>query len=98
MPALFHLAAAALIAGAHVDAPAPAQPSSADQSIAHHEICYMLATSAAIPLDLRDCLALVHSPDAAFKTQVCNFLKDTGQLIDFEFTSYGACLGQIGVR
>ncbi|MFL6720250.1 MAG: hypothetical protein ACJ8FT_00390 [Sphingomonas sp.] len=94
MPALIQLAAAALIAGQPFDAPAPTPQITADQAIARRDICYNLATAAAYPLDLRDCLAFAQSPDAAFKTEVCNFLKDTAQLIDFEFTSYAACLRQ----
>lgn len=92
MPALIQLAAAALIAGELFDAPAPTPQITADQAIARHEICYNLATAAAYPLDLRDCLAFAQSPDADFKTEVCNFLKDTAQLMDFEFTSYTACM------
>jgi hypothetical protein len=99
MPALIQLAAAALIAGQHFNAPAPARQGSAqDQAMARQEICYKLATGTAYPLDLRDCLEFAHSSDAAFKTQVCNFLKDTEQLVEFEFTSYAACLGQADVR
>jgi hypothetical protein len=98
MPALIQLAAAALIAGQHFDAPARVQQSSAEQAMARDEICYMLATGAAYPLKLRDCLMFARLPDPAFKTQVCNFLKQTEQLTDFEFTSYAACLGQVDVR
>jgi hypothetical protein len=93
MPALIHVAAAVLIAGGHFDAPAPAHQSGADRARARDEICYKLASAAAYPLDLRDCLGFARAPDAEFKTQVCNFLKDTDQLADFEFTSYAACLG-----
>ncbi|WP_156029992.1 hypothetical protein [Sphingomonas sp. URHD0057] len=99
MPALIQLAAAALTAGQHFNAPAPARQGRApDHAMARQEICYELATGTAYPLDLRDCLEFAHSPDAAFKTQVCNFLKDTGQLVDFEFTSYAACLGHVEIR
>jgi|1186.fasta_scaffold94219_3 hypothetical protein len=98
MPALIQLAAAALIAGQHFDAPAPVQQSSADQAMARHEICYMLATGVAYPLELRDCLTFAQSPDPGFKTQVCKFLKQTEQLADFEFPSYAACLGELDVR
>ncbi|MFL6776510.1 MAG: hypothetical protein ACJ8FN_08960 [Sphingomicrobium sp.] len=99
MSALNALAAAALIVGQHFDAPAPALQSSADQAMmARQEVCYVLATGAVYPLKLRDCLAFARAPDAEFKTQVCNFLKDTDQLVDFEFTSYAACLRNVDVR
>lgn len=92
MPALIQLAAAALLAAQQFDAPAPSPQITAEQTNARRDICYKLATAAAYPLDLRDCLAFAHSPDAAFKTEVCNFLKDSDQLADFEFTSHAACL------
>jgi hypothetical protein len=92
MPALIQLAAAALIAGQQFDASAPARQTSADQAITRDQICYRLATAETYPFDLRNCLAFAHSPNAAFKMQVCNFLKETDQLADFEFTSYAACM------
>jgi hypothetical protein len=98
MSALIHLAAAALIAGQHFDAPAPTHQNSADQAMARQEICYVLATGTVYPLKVRDCLAFARSPDAEFKTQVCKFLKDTEQLVDFEFASYAACLRNVDVR
>jgi hypothetical protein len=98
MSALIHFAAAALIAGQHSDPPAPNPQSSADQVMARQEICYVLATGTVYPLKLRDCLAFARSLDAEFKTQVCNFLKDTEQLVDFEFASYAACLRSVDVR
>jgi len=92
MPGLFELAALALVAGQQVVAPAPALDIGAAQQIAHRGICYRLATAQAYPLDLRDCLAFALSPDAAFKTEVCNFLRDTAQLADFDFSSFAECL------
>ena len=94
MPALIQLAAAALLAAQQFDAPAPSPQISAEQANARRDICYKLATAAAYPLDLRDCLAFAHGPDAAFETEVCNFLKDSDQLADFGFTSHAACLRQ----
>ena len=98
MPALIQLAAAALIAGQQFDASAAVPRTSAEQEIARREICYELATAAAYPLGFRDCLGFAHSPAAAFKTEICNFLKGTDQLVDFEFASYAACLRQIDIR
>jgi hypothetical protein len=58
---------------------------------ARHEVCFALATSSA-PLNLGDCLSFDNAPEPVFRTEVCNFLRETGQLRDFRFASHSECI------
>ncbi|MFL6729194.1 MAG: hypothetical protein ACJ8E3_04260 [Sphingomicrobium sp.] len=96
MPGFVVLAAAALAASAQ---PAAAAPTMAPQSASsaairlRHEVCYALATGSSYPtFDLAGCLSFDKAPEAAFRTQVCSFLRESEQLQDYRFASYGDCV------
>lgn len=86
-------AAALLAAGQPL---ATAQPVTEEQGSVtpkrlRHEICAVLSTGA-VYLNLADCLSLDNAPESEFRSQICNFLRGTGQLEDFEFASYADCI------
>lgn len=87
-------AAAALLVGGEPGAIAQAvteQQGRSKATRAQREVCYVLATGAA-DLDLADCLSFADAPEPLFRTEVCNFLRETGQLEDFKFTSHSECV------
>lgn len=58
---------------------------------ARREVCYALAMGV-VPLNLGDCLSFDNAPEPVFRTEVCNFLRETGQLEDFRFASHAECI------
>lgn len=94
MAANSFLAAVAFLAAAQPLAPpVTGQQANSNATRARHEVCSMLATAGAYPaLNLADCLSFDNAPDAVFKTQVCDFLREADQLRDFDFSSYSDCL------
>jgi len=60
-------------------------------TLAQREVCDVLATGAA-HLDLADCLSFADAPEPLFRAEVCNFLRETGQLEDFKFISPSECV------
>jgi hypothetical protein len=100
MAAVSFLAAAAFLAAAQPLAPPVSGEQASPSAIrARHEVCYILAAAGAYPaLNLADCLSFDQAPDAAFKTQVCNFLRETDQLEAFDFASHSACFRNLLVR
>jgi len=87
-------AAAALLVGGEPSAIAQAvteQQGRLKATRAQREVCYVLATGAA-DLDLDDCLSFADAPEALFRTEVCNFLRETGQLEDFGLASHSECV------
>ena len=55
------------------------------------DVCSILAAGP-IPLKLGDCFKFDHATEPAFRNEACSFLRDTGQLADYEFGSYAACM------
>ena len=84
------LAAAALLLSANAPA-ATEQQDRLKATQAQRDVCYLLATEAA-DLLLADCLNFADAPGPLFRTEVCNFLRDTEQLEDFGFTSHPECV------
>jgi len=73
--------------------PVTERPAKSGAIKARHEVCYALATAGGYPaLNIADCLSFDSAPDAVFNTQVCNFLRETEQLRDYEFRSYADCI------
>ena len=96
MPGYFLLAVAALAVSAQPPTPTAIGQTSGPAAIrARHEICYALAAGASDPaLDLAGCLNFDNAPEAAFRTQVCSFLRESEQLQDYNFASYSDCVRQ----
>lgn len=96
MPALVALAAAALAASAQPPAtPPPITVRSGSPAVigARHQVCHALAAGASYPaLDLAGCLSFDKAPEAVFRKQVCGFLRESEQLQDYRFDSYGDCV------
>jgi hypothetical protein len=91
---LIAFAAAAALVGAEPETVVQAateQSGRAKATRAQREACYLLATGAA-DLDLADCLSFAEAPGPQFRAEVCNFLRETGQLEDFNLTSYSQCV------
>jgi hypothetical protein len=87
-------AAAALLTGGEpvtIAQSATDQQSRLQATRARREVCYALATGAA-DLDLADCLSFADAPEPLFRAEVCNFLRETRQLEDFNFTSHSDCV------
>jgi hypothetical protein len=55
------------------------------------DVCSMLAAGP-IPLKLGDCFKFDRSTEPTFRNEACSFLRDTGQLADYEFGSYAGCV------
>ena len=94
MGALMVFAAATLLAGG--EPVTIAQDLTEQQQLlqarrARREICYALATGA-VDLNLADCLSFDNAPEPVFRTEVCNFLRETEQLEDFKFASHSECI------
>lgn len=51
----------------------------------------MLSTGA-VYLNLADCLSFDNAPESMFRRHVCNFIRETGQLEDYEFASHADCI------
>ncbi len=96
MVGIIFFAAAALAASAPpaVVPAASAQQGSAISTQIIQDVCYSLATGA-IPLKLSNCFSFDRSTEPAFRTATCAFLRDTGQLGDYDFGSYVACMRHI---
>jgi len=58
---------------------------------ARHEVCHMLSTGA-VYLNLADCLSFDNAPESVFRRHVCNLIRETGQLEDYEFASHADCI------
>lgn len=87
-------AAAALLAAGQPAAIAQAaaeQQGSVHSMRVRHEICQALSTGA-VYLNLADCLSFDNAPESVFRRHVCNFIRETGQLEDYEFASHAECL------
>lgn len=94
MVSLIGLAAAALLAPGQPVATAQAvteQQGNVSSTRARHEICHMLSTGA-VYLNLADCLSFDNAPESMFRRHVCNFIRETGQLEDYEFASHADCI------
>lgn len=58
---------------------------------ARTEVCYALAAGTA-HLNLGDCLSFANAPEQVFRTEVCNFLRDSEQLEEYGFGSHSTCV------
>lgn len=89
-----------MFAAAHVlGGPAAAGPQGGSPAVRlRHEICYALSTAPAYPGDFAECLRLDRAQDAAFTAHVCDFLRDTDQLADFDFAKYFDCVRDLLAR
>jgi len=94
MSAFVVVAAVTLLAGRESVAVAPnviEQQEHLQTTRIRREICYVLATGA-VPLNLADCLGFGNAPEPVFRAEVCNFLRETGQLEDFGLVSHSECV------
>jgi hypothetical protein len=73
--------------------PPSGRDGASDAVEARHDVCYALATGTA-PLNLADCLHFARAPELVFRTTVCDFLDETGQIEDFGFKSRSGCIRQ----
>lgn len=89
-------AAAALVSRAPVAiAPAaPAQQGSQVSAETLQDVCYALATGV-IPLKISNCFRFDRSSEPAFRNATCSFLRDTGQLGDYDYASYVQCMRHV---
>jgi hypothetical protein len=71
----------------------PERDVASDGVEARHDVCHALATGTA-PLDLADCFHFDRAPELEFRTTVCDFLDETGQIEDFGFKSRSGCIRQ----
>jgi hypothetical protein len=94
MGTLMMIAAATLLAGGE---PATIAQDLTEQQHRLHarqarrEICYALATGA-VDLNLADCLSFDNAAEPVFRTEVCDFLRETEQLEAFKFASHSECI------
>jgi hypothetical protein len=70
---------------------ATAQQGSVSSTRVRHEICHTLSTGA-VYLNLADCLSFDKAPESVFRSHVCNFIRETGQLEDYELASHADCI------
>jgi hypothetical protein len=79
------------LAGAGIASPATRQELISPDVQLRHQICYELVMAPAYPAKLAECLSFDGAQDARFTAYACDFLRNTDQLADFDFSTYSAC-------